>query len=257
MTENQIQEKILKRLQRYTEHVVKKPSFGRNWYFKEQHLIRFGREGKGFADITLLINRKPFMIVECKRPRVSPTEISEGKEQLESYLNASRANLGIFANNDDPQKWTYYDNSIGFDEINRSTFWGKIKAAFDTERDIEKEAQQQKQQRIEERVKELIEERAKKIVNATPGAIQECANQMIDEEAKKRVTGNAIQGAVARLLQQEKKQLEVQLQNKTDQLKSKINNLQTALDERRNSAMWGWILFGISVVLLIAVAANS
>lgn len=247
MTEAEIQEKILKRLQQHTEYLFRKPIWGRNWHFEEQYLIRFGRDRRGYADITLLINGNPFMIVECKSPRRNRTEIKEGKEQLESYLNASRANLGIFANNDDPPKWTYYDNSIGFDEIDRSTFWKKIKAAFDTERDIEKEAQQQKQQHIEARASELV--------NANPGAIQERASKMIDEQAKERVTEKAIQGAVARLLQQEKKQLEVQLQ-------SKINNLQTALDERRNSAMWGWILFGISVVLLsvillIAVVANS
>ena len=122
----------------------------------EQHLIRFGRDRIGRADITLLINGKPFMIVECKRPRVSPTEIWEGKEQLESYLNASRANLGIFANNDDPQKWTYYNNSSGFDKIDRSTFWKKISAAFDTKHDIEKKVQQQKQQCISERAKQLV-----------------------------------------------------------------------------------------------------
>ena len=249
MTENQIQEKILKRLQGHTEYLLKEPVFGRNWYFVEQHLIRFGRENKGYADIALLINRKPFMIVECKRPRASQTDISKGKEQLESYLNASRANLGIFANNDNPKKWIYYDNSIGFNEIDRSTFWGEIRAAFNTERDIEKEAQRIKSQRIEARARQLIAQ-ARKDIYAR-------ANKMIDEQAKKRVTENAIQGAVARLLQQEKKQLEVQLQNETDQLKSKINNLQTALDESRNGAMWGWILFGISVILLIAVAANS
>ena len=249
MTENQIQERILKRLQRYTEHVLKKPSFGQKWYFVEQHLIRFGRDRIGYTDITLLINGKPFMIVECKRPKVSPAEIREGKEQLESYLNASRANLGIFANNDDPQKWTYYDNSIGFDEIDRSTFWKKIKAAFDTERDIEKEAQQLKLQRIEKRAQELVK--------ANRENIQKRASAIIDEQAKKCVTENAIQGAAARLLQSQKKQLESKLEEETDQLKSKINNLQTALDESRNGAMWGWILFGISVVLLIAVAANS
>lgn len=177
MTENQIQERVLKRLQRYTEHVLKKPSFGRNWYFEEQYLIRFGRDRIGRADITLLINGKPFMIVECKRPRVSPTEIGEGKEQLESYLNASRANLGIFANNDDPQKWTYYDNSIGFYEINRSTFWEKIRAPFDTERDIEEEAQQIKSQRIEARVRELVTQ-AREDIYAR-------ANKMIDENDRR------------------------------------------------------------------------
>lgn len=247
MTENQIQERVLKRLQRDTEHVLKKPSFGQKWDFVEQHLIRFGRDRIGRADITLLINGKPFMIVECKRPRVSPTEIWEGKEQLESYLNASRANLGIFANNDDPQKWTYYDNSSGFDKIDRSTFWKKISAAFDTKRDIEKKAQQQKQQRISERAKQLV----------TPEAIKKRADMMIDEEAKIRVNQKSIRDAVVWQLQQKIKRLESQLQEETNRLEFTIDNLRTALEESRNGATWGWILFGISVVLLIAVAANS
>ena len=165
------------------------------------------------------------MIVECKRLRI----VSHGEEQLESYLNASRASLGIFANNPDPDKWRYYDNSIGFDEISRLIFWEKIRAAFDTELDIEKQAQHLKLKRIEARAKQLV----------TPEAIQARTNTMIDEQAKKRVTENVIQNVVAQ------------------QLQKKIKQQETALDERRNSAMWGWILFGISVLLLIAVATNS
>ncbi len=224
------------------------------WCFKAQYRIRFGNAGIGFADIALLLNRKPFVIVECKKPKVSRAVIRKGKEQLESYLNASRANLGIFANSDDPQKWTYYDNSIGFDKIDRATFWKKIKAAFTTERDIEKEAQQLKQQRIEERAKALVAQ-ASEDINAR-------ANKKIDEEAKKRVTENAIQGTEARLLQKirraesglrekEKKQLESQLQGKIKQLEHKIKSQQIALDESRNRVMWGWFLFGVAILILI------
>ena len=220
---------------------------------KEQYRIRFGSKWTGKADITLLINGKPFMIVECKRPSVSQNAIIEGKEQLESYLNASRANLGIFANNDDPQKWTYYDNSIGFDEIGRSTFWKKIRAAFDTERDIEKEAQQLKSQRIEAR--------AQKLVNANQENIRRRASVIIDKEAEKRVNEKSIRDTVAWRLQEKIRRLESELQEETSQLKSKINDLQTALEERRDSAMWGWVLFVISafvisVILIIAVAGN-
>lgn len=229
------------------------------WCFKEQYRIRFGNAGIGFADIALLLNRKPFVIVECKKPKVSRAVIRKGKEQLESYLNASRANLGILANSDDPQKWTYYDNSIGFDKIDRATFWKKIKTAFTTERDIEKEAQQLKQQRIEERAKELA-------AQAT-GDIDARAKKMIDEAAKKRVTPNAVYNAIVRQLQreknqlesqrqQEKRQLEVQLQNETDQLESTIGDLEKELAKSRSRATWGWALFGISVVIIFIIAVN-
>ena len=238
MTEDQIREEVLKHLQSKVPNV-----FGKTRWLKE-YTIQFG-SNSGRADLALQLNGKLFVIVECKSLGV----VSHGKEQLESYLNASRANLGIFANHRGPKKWRYYDNSIGFDEIDRSTFWKKIKAAFDTERDIEKEAQHLKLQRIEKRAQELV--------NANRENIQKRASAIIDEQAKMCVTENAIQGAAVRLLQSQKKQLESKLEEETNQLKSKINNLQTALDESRSGAMSGWILFGISVVLLIAVAANS
>ena len=166
MTEDQIREEVLKHLQSKVPNV-----FGKTRWLKE-YTIQFS-SNSGRADLALQLNGKLFVIVECKSLGV----VSHGKEQLESYLNASRANLGIFANNDDPQKWTYYDNSIGFDEIDRSTFWKKIKAAFDTERDIEKEAQHLKLQRIEKRAQELV--------NANRENIQKRASAIIDEQAKR------------------------------------------------------------------------
>lgn len=223
MTENQIREAALKHLQWHIKY-FKKTLLGQSWSFKKEYSIRFG-SNTGRADLVLLLNNKPFVIVECKRLEV----INHGKEQLESYLNASRGSLGIFANHSDPKKWSYYDNSIGFDEIDRLTFYKKIWKTHATELDIENQAQQQKSQRIEARANQLV----------TSTAIQACADKIIDEQAKMRVTENAIQGAVAQ------------------QLQEKIKQQETALGESRNGAMWDWILFGISVVLLIAVAANS
>ena len=237
----------------------KDPFWRQNWYFVEQYKIQFGSVTGFKADIALLLNNEPILIVECKRPGGSQKVITEGKKQLESYLHATRANLGILANNTNPKKWHYYDNSIRFDKIDRSTFWEKIEAVFDTECDIEKEAQHLKLQRIEKRAKELV-------AQATED-IDARANKMIDEEAKKRVTQNAVHTAVAKRLQEEKKQLEsqrqqekrqleVQRQNETDQLNSKINELQTALAESRNGATWGWVLFGISVIVILIIAVN-
>ena len=223
MTENQIREETLKHLQWHIGY-FKKPLFGQSWSFKKEYSIRFG-SNTGRADLVLLLNNKPFVIVECKRLGV----INHGKEQLESYLNASRASLGIFANHPDPKKWSYYDNSISFDEIDRLTFYQKISKAHATELDIENQAQQKKSQRIEARANQLV----------TSTAIQARADKMIDEQAKIRVTENAIQGAVAQ------------------QLKEKIKQQKTALDESRNGAMWGWFLFGISVIVILLMAANS
>ena len=99
---------------------------------------------------------------------------------------------------------------------------------------------------IQEAVAQQLETRASELVNANSEVIQERADKIIEAQAKIRVTEKAIQGAVAQ-----------QLQEKIKQQESIINWQQTALDESRNNAMWGWILFGISVVLFIVVAANS
>ena len=237
----------------------KDPFWRQNWYFVEQYKIQFGSVTGFKADIALLLNNEPIMIVECKKPKVGPKVITEGKKQLESYLHATRASLGILANNTNPKKWHYYDNSIRFDKVDRATFWEKIEAIFNTERDIEKEAQQLKLQRIEKRAKALVAQSTKDINTR--------ANKMIDEEAKKRVTQKAVNTAVAKQLQQEKKQLESQLQQekrqlesqlqkKTDQLESTIEDLRTALAESRNGATWGWALFGISVIVILIIAVN-
>ena len=121
MTENQIREEALKHLQWHIGY-FKKPLFGQSWSFKKECSIQFG-SNTGRAELVLLLSNKPLVIVECKRLGV----INHGKEQLESYLNASRASLGIFVNHPDPKKWSYYDNSIGFDEIDSLTFYKKYR----------------------------------------------------------------------------------------------------------------------------------
>ena len=226
MTENQIREEVLKYLKSKIGqqlNIFNAPNFlQEGWSFKKEYPIQFGSK-RGYADLALLRNNKPFVIFECKRPGVSQTVISEGKEQLKSYLNASGTMLGIFANNPDPDKWRYYDNSIGFNEISRSIFWEKVRSSFAIELDIETQAQRLKQQRIEARANQLV----------TPEAVQTCADRMIDEQAKMRITENEIQGAVAQ------------------QLQERINYICIELENSKSSAAWGWILFGISILFFI------
>ena len=237
MTENQIRKEVLKhirskiKLQLNVFETFKAPKapdfFWESWSFEKEYLIRFGSK-IGYADLVLLIDNKPLIIVECKASGL----IGYGKKQLESYLNASKTNLGIFTNNPDPDKWRYYDNSIGFDEISLSTFWERVRSSFNTKLDIETQVQQQKQHHIEARAKELA--------YANPSIIQARTDEMIEAEAKARVTENAIQDRVAQRLQEKIKQLE-----------HRIKSQQVILDESRNRAMWGWILFGIAVFFWI------
>ena len=192
-TENEIREIVKKTLQRTISMPslvgkgVKPTAFVPRVVFEKEYRIRFGREREGRADLAMLLNKIPFVIVECKRQGIVGKGKKQGIEQLESYLNATRARLGIFANDPAPQNWIYYDTNIGFDEIPRNTFYQLVRSELKTEQDIEAQAQQQKVQRIEKRASVLV----------TPKAVEERAKNLIETEAKKRVTENQIQGEVA------------------------------------------------------------
>ena len=183
MTENEIREKVRK----YLEEIIRRPDplfirhrqlqIPQRWNFPKEYPIRFGSRKGGFADLVLLFNNKPVVIVECKRQG----NVGYGKEQLKSYLNASVARLGIFANHPDHKKWKYYykhieDSQIRYTEISQLEFNKKVWVVNRTERDIENQAQQRKEQRIEARAKELT----------TQEAVQERAFDRINQEAEKR-----------------------------------------------------------------------
>ena len=86
---------------------------------KREYLIQMGSDQRR-ADIVFLRNGKLVAIAECKRTR----RIEKGNEQLHSYLCATDTFLGIFANNSDPNKWTFWENHRhnNFLEIDRETF---------------------------------------------------------------------------------------------------------------------------------------
>ena len=235
MTENEIRERVRK----YLEEIIRRPQaqflrqrqlkFPRHWGVKKEYPVRFGSK-QGYTDLVLLRNNKPFVIVECKRQG----DVNYGKKQLESYLNATVARLGVFANHPDHRKWRYYYkyievSQIRFAEISQSEFNKKVWAANTTERDIETQAQQRKEQRIEARAQELT----------TREAVAERAFQRINQEAEKCVTENAIQGLLAR-----------QLQEKIKEQESIINKQQGEIESANSACIWGWILFVISVLIL-------
>ena len=237
-TENEIREIVQKTIQRTIsmpslvgKGVNSSRSHPRIEYIKE-YRIQFGRDRQGRADLAVLLNNVPFVIVECKRQGI----VGKGKEQLESYLNATRARLGIFANDSAPDNWIYYDTSIGFDEIPRTTFNRKVRKALDTERDIETQAQQQKEQRIEKRAAVLV----------TSKAVEERAAILIETEAKRRVNENRIQGQIAQ-----------QLQQQIEQQRATIERQRQEMSSNEGCMVWGWILFAIAAFILIAVVSGS
>ncbi len=90
-----------------------------NYSVKREYLIQMGSDRRR-ADIAFLRNGKLVAIVECKRTG----RVENGNEQLKSYLCATDTFLGIFANDGDPNKWTFWENHRhnNFLEIDRKTF---------------------------------------------------------------------------------------------------------------------------------------
>ena len=198
---------------------------------KTEHQIQFGSK-KGFADVVLFAGRCLVAIVECK----GLGKTGEGIEQLQSYLCASQARLGVFANSVSPNEWTYLLKSPTneFTEINALSFHFRVRRAHKEQVTIEREIEQQRSEYVAVEAKNRV----------THAAVQERANQMIEIEAKRRVTESAIQGEVAQ-----------QLEKKINQLQLKIKSQRQEIDSQSGCAVWGWILFGITLFILIGIAS--
>ena len=168
---------------------------------KKEYGIQMGCY-RGRADLVLLVDDNPLVIVECKSQGV----IDKGPDQLKSYLCASPAQLGIFANSPNPDDWTYLEK-IGCNEfvkIDRDTFekrfwevneerW-KIEQSIkaQTERYINAIAKQRvTPSAIEARTKELIEAEARNHV--TNSAIEARTKEITEFRARERVTNSVIQ----------------------------------------------------------------
>lgn len=118
---------------------------------------------RGLADLVLWCGfpQQQLVIIECKRSKYKGEEgiaRSGGIEQLQSYLCATDTQFGIFAKNDDPQLWDYYEN-LGqniFKTIPRMEFEMRIrKKDFGIRR---------RQERIIERVNEQVDQEVKNCV---------------------------------------------------------------------------------------------
>ena len=93
-----------------------------NFSTQREYPIRFGAN-TGRADVGLLNNEERLTaIAECKSIGY---DVNNGRDQLESYLNASGTKLGLFADDTDPCEWTFLkrnDEQNEYDEISRSQF---------------------------------------------------------------------------------------------------------------------------------------
>ena len=191
------------------------------------------------ADIVFLRNGKLVAIAECKRTR----RIEKGNEQLHSYLCATDTFLGIFANNSDPNKWTFWENHRhnNFLEIDRETFENYVynhdKAIKDREKKIKLE--------IEREIDAEIRQRVRK--NTDTDAVRQNETDRIKREITENIDKTAIVNSVKSQIAQ---QAENRLLNKRDEENRKRG---------REQGFW-WTIFsligiGILIALLITSAA--
>ena len=233
MTENQIRnivEEYLKKTFFYIPFQMELFPFRYNT--KKEYPIQIGSY-QGRADLVLLANDKLIAIVECKRLGV----VGQGHEQLHSYLCASQARLGIFANNPRPDDWVYYEKTgiNTFSTISRDEFQKSVRTQRRSQFEIEKRIQEQTEQYIKD----------ESVKRATLPKIQERTDTLIETEAKKRVTENAIHGAVAQ-------ELHAQItlhQNQIESFKQKLS-------DKAGCATLGWVLFFISLFILMAIVGG-
>ncbi len=108
--------------QKVYEHFTE-PRWNR-YTVKREHPIQFGSK-TGVADVVLLDSKRQLAaIIECKGVGYE----NGGIDQLKSYLSASDAPLGVFANSLDPDDWVCYENLKRgrFREISQSQFESRI-----------------------------------------------------------------------------------------------------------------------------------
>ena len=205
---------------------------------KREYLIQMGSDQRR-ADIVFLRNGKLVAIAECKRTR----RVENGHEQLHSYLCATDTYFGIFANDGDPNKWTFWENHRhnNFLEIDRETFENYVynhdKAIKDREKKIKLE--------IEREIDAEIRQRVRK--NTDTDAVRQNETDRIKREITENIDKTAIVNSVKSQIAQ---QAENRLLNKRDEENRKRG---------REQGFW-WTIFsligiGILIALLITSAA--
>ena len=189
------------------------------------------------ADIVFLRNRKLVAIAECKRT----SRVENGNEQLHSYLCATDTFLGIFANDGDPNKWTFWENHRhnNFLEIDRETFENYIynhdKAIKDREKKIKLEIAREIDTEIRERVRK----------NTDTNAIRQNETDRIKREVIKNIDKTAIVNSVRSQIAQQAKN---GLLNKRDEENRKHG---------REQGFWWTILSIIGIGILIALLTSA
>lgn len=197
----------------------------------EEHSIKMGSARK-FADVALLAGGKLLVVVECK---AEGKQAGEGIKQLHSYLYASPAQLGIFANSVSHGNWKYFQKLPNEDvKFIRSpeTFQELVRKSHKDTIELEALIEQQRVEHINDQARNRV----------SHAAIQDRTDQIIEEEAKRRVTEAGIQNKISENLQKE-----------IANMNSTIKSQRAEIDSQSGCLVWACIGFAIAVFIIIAI----
>ena len=131
-----------------------KPQF-RDFFIETEREIQMGTDNRR-PDIVLLDKSEGFVaIAECKQTGV----VTYGREQLKSYLCATDAQFGVFANSTNPNEWEFYENlrrNRFTPPMKRSRFESKVA----TERTIE--SIREEKSKLDQEIRKASDQHAQK-----------------------------------------------------------------------------------------------
>ena len=203
---------------------------------KREYLIQMGSDQRR-ADVVFLRNGKLVAIVECKETG----RVRKGIDQLKSYLCATDTFLGIFANDGDPDKWTFWENHRhnNFLEIDRITFESYVYNHDKTIKDREKKIKVEVQRDIDAEIRERVRK------NTDTDAVRQNETDRIKREITENIDKRAVINSVRSQIAEQAKS---GLLKERDKENRKLGRAQ---------GFW-WTIFGIvGIGILIAMLITS
>ena len=210
------------------------PTASPGYNVMREYVIQMGSDQRR-ADIVFLRNGKLGAIAECKETG----RVGKGIQQLYSYLCATDTYLGIFANDGDPNKWTFWENhrDNNFLEIDRETFENYVHNHDKTIKDRENKIKEAVQREIDAEIRERIRK------NTDTDAVRQNETDRIKREVIEDIDKKAIVNSVKSNIAQ---QAENGLLKERDKANRKLGREQGFL-----LTIFSLIGIGILIALLI------
>ena len=215
-----------------------KPQF-RDFFVETEREIQMGTDNRR-PDIVLLDKSEGFVaIAECKQTGV----VTYGREQLKSYLCATDAQFGVFANSTNPDEWEFYENlrrNRFTDPLERFDFERKVS----TERTIE--SIREEKERLDREITEIgtqLDRKRREIKSLSESLdnlyqkVKQANNQLVDIKRKiipLREESTDLTEKITRDSEQAEVLEGLKLESTRDSLKEDIHSLSTKRDQLRN-----------------------